>query len=192
MTGAGFGGCTVTLVRAEAVDAADASASGADYAARTGLTPRIWDGPRRRRCRRGRGRRGGEPGDDRRAPASAPHRRYNPLPDEWVLVSAGRGSRPWLGAREPSADRTSARVRPDLLPVPWERTRGRDPEPGLRRRPSSSPTTSRPCSPDNAPRPSRTACCAPRREPGTCRVVCFSPRHDLTLGQLDRTPTCAG
>ena len=30
-----------------------------------------------------------------------PHRRYNPLVDEWVLVSAGRTLRPWLGAEEP-------------------------------------------------------------------------------------------
>jgi UDPglucose--hexose-1-phosphate uridylyltransferase len=29
-----------------------------------------------------------------------PHRRYNPLLDEWVLVSAGRTRRPWLGRRE--------------------------------------------------------------------------------------------
>ena len=33
--------------------------------------------------------------------ARDPHRRYNPLIDEWVLVSAGRSIRPWLGAEEP-------------------------------------------------------------------------------------------
>ena len=32
--------------------------------------------------------------------ATLPHRRYNPLLDEWVLVSAGRTQRPWLGRRE--------------------------------------------------------------------------------------------
>ena len=30
-----------------------------------------------------------------------PHRRYNALTGEWVLVSAGRTRRPWLGAEEP-------------------------------------------------------------------------------------------
>src|SRR5439155_10939010 len=29
-----------------------------------------------------------------------PHRRYNPLRDEWVLVSAERTRRPWQGRRE--------------------------------------------------------------------------------------------
>src|SRR5688572_12473137 len=35
--------------------------------------------------------------------AQDPHRRYDPLLDEWVLVSAGRTARPWLGAVEPEA-----------------------------------------------------------------------------------------
>ena len=30
-----------------------------------------------------------------------PHRRQNALTGEWVLVSAGRTKRPWLGAEEP-------------------------------------------------------------------------------------------
>ncbi len=33
--------------------------------------------------------------------ARDPHRRHNPLLDEWVLVSAGRTLRPWLGAEDP-------------------------------------------------------------------------------------------
>ena len=40
MTGAGFGGCTVNLVRPDAVDALR-DAVERDYPARTGLTPRV-------------------------------------------------------------------------------------------------------------------------------------------------------
>lgn len=31
----------------------------------------------------------------------APHRRYNPLTDEWMLVSPHRATRPWQGQVEP-------------------------------------------------------------------------------------------
>ena len=40
MTGAGFGGCTVNLVRPDAVEALRA-AVGSEYPARTGLTPMV-------------------------------------------------------------------------------------------------------------------------------------------------------
>jgi len=41
MTGGGFGGCTITVARHDAVDALRASVE-AEYPARTGCTPRIW------------------------------------------------------------------------------------------------------------------------------------------------------
>jgi len=33
-----------------------------------------------------------------------PHRRYNPLVDEWVLVSTERTRRPWQGRKESAPD----------------------------------------------------------------------------------------
>ena len=41
MTGGGFGGCTVSLVRPDAVDMLRTRVE-RDYRVRTGLTPRIW------------------------------------------------------------------------------------------------------------------------------------------------------
>ena len=65
--------------------------------------------------------------------AGEPHRRYNPLIDEWVLVSAGRTRRPWLGAEEPEPERPGLDVRPRLLPVSGQHPRERQRQPGLRR-----------------------------------------------------------
>jgi galactokinase len=41
MTGAGFGGCTITLARPEAVDPLRTRIL-RDYPTRTGRTPRVW------------------------------------------------------------------------------------------------------------------------------------------------------
>ena len=62
----------------------------------------------------------GEPsGDESLAGlATEPHRRYNPLIDEWVLVSAGRGRRPWLGAEEPEVDGAGPAFDPDCYLCP--------------------------------------------------------------------------
>ena len=42
----------------------------------------------------------------------SPHRRYNPLLDEWVLVSPHRAQRPWQGQQE----RTESEQRPAYDP----------------------------------------------------------------------------
>src|SRR5215212_10737671 len=49
---------------------------------------------------------------------AGPHRRYNPLSDEWVLVSAGRTRRPWLGGREATTTETRPRYDPECYLCP--------------------------------------------------------------------------
>ena len=49
---------------------------------------------------------------------NSPHRRYNPLTREWILVSPHRAKRPWQGQVEKDSAGKSAGVRSHLLPVP--------------------------------------------------------------------------
>ncbi|HET7030473.1 MAG TPA: UDP-glucose--hexose-1-phosphate uridylyltransferase [Candidatus Limnocylindrales bacterium] len=115
--------------------------------------------------------------------AGDPHRRYNALLDEWVLVSAGRTERPWLGRRErpplsapvaydaacylcPGNARANGQVNPDYAST-YVFTNDFA---ALR--------------PDVEARAYHDGLLAAEVEPGTCRVICFARRHDLTLADM--------
>ncbi len=115
--------------------------------------------------------------------ARDPHRRYDPLNDEWVLVSAGRTLRPWLGAEEPEIAHDRPTYVPDcyLCPGNVRANGGRNP----------AYTSTFVFDNDFAALRTDTSEIAvedglllAEGERGVCRVVCFSPRHDLTLGGM--------
>lgn len=112
-----------------------------------------------------------------------PHRRYNPLTEEWVLVSAGRTRRPWLGAEEPEPEHPAVAYDPDCYLCPGNVRANGDVN-------SDYPETYVFTNDFSALRPDTSTVqfddglLRAQGERGSCRVVCFSPRHDLTLGKM--------
>jgi UDPglucose--hexose-1-phosphate uridylyltransferase len=123
-----------------------------------------------------------------------PHRRYNPLRREWVLVSPHRTARPWQGEVSGASGFSDVHYDPECYLCPGNRRAGGQitpayesvyifdndyaallpcptmPETGI----AEAPTT-------------LDAECLFVAEPerGRCRVVCFHPDHSLTLARME-------
>jgi UDPglucose--hexose-1-phosphate uridylyltransferase len=111
------------------------------------------------------------------------HRRYNPLLDEWLLVSPGRTQRPWAGAVEPERRQAVPPYDPTCYLCPGNaRATGHV-------NPAYSSTfvfdnDFAALNPDAATTPLTDGLLQAEGEAGTCRVMCFTPRHDASLGDM--------
>ncbi len=115
----------------------------------------------------------------------SPHRRFNPLTGEWVLVSPHRAKRPWLGQVEKTPPENLPPYDPNCYLCPRNERAGGFKNPDY----SSTFVFDNDFSallPDEVSTPaSDHPLLASVSERGLCRVICFSPRHDLTFPELD-------
>jgi UDPglucose--hexose-1-phosphate uridylyltransferase len=114
-----------------------------------------------------------------------PHRRFNPLRNDWVIVSPDRNKRPWQGTVEAAAAEQQVSHDPACYLCPGNERAG-----GIRNPEYTSTFAFDNDFPALLPETPASATAyhdllVAQSERGICRVLCFSPRHDLTLARMD-------
>lgn len=116
--------------------------------------------------------------------SDTPHRRYNPLTDEWVLVSPHRTARPWQGQVEKTIPDQRPAFDPQCYLCPGVTRANGEINPAY----ASTfvfPNDFAALLPDSPNAAFDDGLFQAHSERGICRVICFSPRHDLTLAEME-------
>ncbi len=122
--------------------------------------------------------------------AQRPHRRYNPLTREWILVSPHRALRPWQGQVEDVVREKRPEYDPKCYLCPGNTRAGSPDGAEAPRNPAFADTFAfrndfSALLPDGESGEfEHDGILVARAERGLCRVVVFSPRHDLTLAEM--------
>ncbi|QRV99953.1 UDP-glucose-hexose-1-phosphateuridylyltransferase [Ceratobasidium sp. AG-Ba] len=118
-------------------------------------------------------------------PTTHPHRRYNPLANEHVIVSPHRTKRPWQGQTEPPQTESLPQHDDKCYLCPGNKRSNGDVNPQYEHThvfPNDFPALLGPPAPLPPPAPHPLLSTQPIQ--GRCDVLIFHPRHDLTLARL--------
>jgi UDPglucose--hexose-1-phosphate uridylyltransferase len=116
-----------------------------------------------------------------------PHRRFNPLTREWILVSPHRTQRPWQGQVENTSPSSCLAYDPTCYMCPGNRRSTGPVNPSYQNVfvfdndfPALLPE-------GEAASINEKDLLVAETETGICRVLCFSPQHDLTLSGMEKS-----
>ena len=113
----------------------------------------------------------------------APHRRFNPLTREWVLVSPHRTQRPWQGQQEEASGAGRPEYDESCYLCPGNSRSGGQQNPKY----DSTFVFTNDFSallPDTPDEAQDDPLFRAESERGICKVICFSPRHDLSVPNM--------
>lgn len=111
---------------------------------------------------------------------NTPHRRYNILTGEWILVSPHRTKRPWQGKTEDSKNQKKERYDPSCYLCPGNTRASGDTNPDYKE-PFTFVNDYSSLLPNSPEISFEEGLLKAESEKGICKVVCFSPDHSLTL-----------
>jgi UDPglucose--hexose-1-phosphate uridylyltransferase len=119
-----------------------------------------------------------------------PHRRYNPLRRQWVLVSPQRTTRPWQGEVSRATGLSEVHYDAECYLCPGNRRAGGEVTPAYESvyvfdndYPALLPEVAASGREKGNGTPPDLLIAEPER--GRCRVVCFHPDHSLTLARME-------
>lgn len=113
-----------------------------------------------------------------------PHRRYNILTGEWILVSPHRTKRPWQGKTEKSATEIQPEFDASCYLCPGTTRNSGEKNPDYKE-PYSFINDYPSLFPDTPEESYKNGLLKAETESGICKVVCFSPNHSLTLPVME-------
>jgi len=116
---------------------------------------------------------------------NSPHRRFNILTGQWILVSPARTMRPWQGEISSQSSDIRQQYEPDCYLCPGNKRANGEFNPDYKNTFVFTNDFSALTENNSPEKRNINNLLIAKTENGICRVVNFSPRHDLTLAEMN-------